>query len=232
MDVSPGRVILAIGAVFAVVATIPGCSGTADPTGYRVEEPSPYYIYPPKAYTPDRAWPLFISVAGSGSDGRTCWDTWQRHADEKGYVLLCPELTDPDGQLHQLRGNSRLLEILGRVYEDYSLQPRIFLAGFSAGAQFVHGYAFMNPNYVVGVSVIAAGNYYRPPDNLSYIPFEVIVGERDDPLAIERAVELASLLNQSGYRVGLHVLPGVGHEISDEAIQITLDQYDRTVGSP
>jgi predicted esterase len=140
-------------------------------------------------------------------------------------------LADSDGQLEQLRGNAKLLDILGRVYADYSLQQNIFLVGFSAGGQFIHGYAFMNPSYVGGVSVIATGNYYEPPRSLRHIPFAVIVGENDHAGNVRNARQLAGLLKQAGYYVELHVLSGEGHTISQQARTITLSLYDRTVGS-
>jgi phospholipase/carboxylesterase len=218
-------------ALIALAGLCAACSSIPDPDEHRFAQPWPFYLYLPATYTPDRAWPLFIGVSGSSADGRSCWNTWQQYADEKEYVLLCPELADPDGQLEQLRGNARLLDILGRVYEECSLQPKIFLAGFSAGGQFVHGYAFMNPTYVVGVSVIATGNYYQPPPSARHIPFIVIVGDRDDPGNVENAKQLARLLGQGGYSVELQVIAGEGHTISKEAIQLTLALFDRTVGN-
>lgn len=216
--------------LIALAGVCSACSSAPSPDEHRFAQPWPFYLYLPETYTPDRGWPLFIGVNGSSTDGRECWNTWQRYADEKEYVLLCPELADPDGQLEQLRGNAKLLDILGRVYEENSLQPKIFLAGFSAGGQFVHGYAFMNPNYIVGVSVMAPGNYYRPPPSTRHIPFVVIVGERDDPGNVENASQLAQLLEQGGYSVQLHVLSGEGHTISGEAIDLTLNLFDRTAG--
>jgi predicted esterase len=224
---SLARSLLAVSILFISLCS---CSSANNPNRHRFDEPSPYYLYTPQDYSPDRARPLFIGVNDLSTDGKTCWDTWQRYADEKGFVLLCPELADADGQLSQANANDRLLKIVDSLYGEYTLEAKIFLVGFSEGAQFVHGYAFANPNYVVGVSVIAAGNYFRPPAELSYIPFEVIVGERDNPIAVEHAQELAGLLDSEGYRVGLHILPGVGHEINKDAIQITLDMYDRVVG--
>ena len=218
--------------LLTITITLAACNSAANPNKHRFSEPSPYYVYIPEGYTPDRAWPLLIGVNDLSTDGKSCWSAWQPYADEKGFVLLCPELADPDGQLNQLHANDRLVKILDRVFAAYTLQAKIVLAGFSEGAQFVHGYAFANPNYVVGVAVIATGNYFRPPADLTRIPFEVIVGDRDNPIALEHANELAGLLDQAGYRVGLHVLPGVGHAISKEAIRITLDMYDRVVGSP
>jgi predicted esterase len=216
--------------LMALGATPAACSTGPSPADHRFAQPWPFYLYLPDSYTPDRGWPLFIGVNGSSADGRSCWNTWQKYADEKGYVLLCPELADPDGRLEQLRGNARLLQILDRVYAEYSLQPKIFLAGFSAGGQFVHGYAFMNPSYVVGVSVIATGNFYQPPQPPGYIPFVVIVGDHDDPGNVANAKSLASLLAQAGYPVELHILESEGHTVSNEAVRLTLALYDRTAG--
>lgn len=226
----PGRLVRSLIAASVLLVGLSSCSSADNPNRHRFEDPSPYYLYTPRDYSPDQAWPLFIGVNDMSTDGKSCWDTWQRYADEKGFVLLCPELADPDGQLNQASANDRLLKIVDGLYSEYTLVAKIFLVGFSEGAQFVHGYAFANPNYVVGVSVIAAGNYFRPPPELSRIPFEVIVGERDNPVAVDHAQELAGLLDSEGYRVGLHVLPGVGHAINKDAIQITLDMYDRVVG--
>jgi predicted esterase len=111
------------------------------------------------------------------------------------------------------------------VYATYSLKPAIFLAGFSAGGQFVHGYAFMNPGYVKGVAVIAPGNAYPPPSETRHIPFLVMVGENDQAGSQAVAQQLATMLEQKGYSVELRVLEGTGHSISDQAVQRTLELY-------
>lgn len=84
---------------------------------------------------------------------------------------------------------------------------------------------------MIGVSVIATGNYVRPPADLPHIRFEGIVGDRDNPIAVEHASELAGPLDEAGKRVGLHALPGVGHGISNEAIRVTQGRYVHVVGT-
>lgn len=206
-----------------------GCSGNSVPEDYHSETPWPHYMYLPAGYSTERAWPLFIAVHGSASDGRGCWELWHGYADEHGFVLLCPELADPGGSLHQLRANERLLAILGQVYEQHSLQPSIFLMGFSAGGQFVHGYAFLHPNYVKGVSVIAPGNAYPPPPDARHIPFLVIVGENDQAGNRDVARQLAVMLEQSGYQVKFQILDGMGHTVGDVALTETIDLFEQTI---
>jgi dienelactone hydrolase len=209
-----------------------GCSSGPDPDDHFYLDPWPYYLYLPEGYTSERSWPLFIGVNGTADNGRDCWNTWQRYADERGFVLLCPQLADPSGLLHLLRGNERLQNTINHIYAEHSIAPQIFITGFSAGGQFVHGYVFENPSYIVGVSVMAPGNAYQPTTAASHIPFVVIVGERDDPGNVEMAQQLAAMLESSGYSVDFHVLPGVGHRISSGAIEATLELYDRVIGDP
>ena len=89
--------------VIASMAFAGACSTALNLDDHRSTQPWTYYLYLPETYTPDRAWPLFIGVNGSSADGRSCWNTWQRYADDKGFVLLCPELADSNGRLEQLR---------------------------------------------------------------------------------------------------------------------------------
>jgi poly(3-hydroxybutyrate) depolymerase len=231
-SLSFGKIVSKILVSSLLLGWVAACSNIPDPEEYRFEEPSPFYLYLPESYTPGSSLPLFIGVHGSSTDGRNCWNTWQPYADQYGFVLLCPVLADPDGRLHQLHGNDRLLAILGQVYSGYSIKPEIFLFGFSAGGQFVHGYAFMNPNYVAGVSVIAPGNAYPPPTETRHIPFLIIVGARDQAGNQQVARQLATQLNQTGYSVQLMVLDGMGHAISEEAIQDTLNLYEQVVQDP
>ena len=77
----------------------------------------------------------------------------------------------------------------------------------------MHGYAFMHPNYVKGVSVIAPGNAYPPPPEPLQIPFLVIVGGRDQSGNREVARPLTEMLEYNGYAVELQIIDGMGHAV-------------------
>jgi phospholipase/carboxylesterase len=208
------------------------CSQGPDPDDHFYLDPWPYYLYLPEGYTPERTWPLFIGLNGTADNGRDCWKTWQSYADERGFVLLCPQIADPNGWLHKLRGTERLQNIINLIYADHSLAPQIFLTGFSAGGHFIQSYVFENPSYIVGVSVMAPGNAEQPTMAASHIPFVVIVGSSDDPGTVDMAQRLSAMLGGSGYSAELYVLEGVGHRISSGAIDATLALYDRVIGGP
>lgn len=220
------RVYLLLGMVLLGLACGSCGGGIPDPSDYRRGEPSEYFIYAPVDGTAGRRWPVFVGIHGFGGSGRDCWSMWQPYADEYGFVLVCPSLADHRGGWYQATGEAYLVQILDQVFREYSVRPGAFLAGFSAGAQFVQGFAFAYPRYVSGVSVISAGNYYTPNAQAAGIPFVVIIGERDDAVSVQGARTFAANLQAYGYSSELHVLPEVGHGVPQEAKELTLDFFE------
>jgi predicted esterase len=205
-------------------------SRPADPAAHRHDSPVEYYLYVPKNYSSDRAWPLFVGIHGSGGSGLDCWNWWQSFADKEGFILLCPSIADSGGGWYQSDGETKVFSAINQVRADYNVAPREFLAGFSAGAQFVQGFTFTNPQYVSGVSIISAGNYYRPNLNAKGIPFLVVIGDQDDSLAIEGSQGLAGMLSQYGFDVEYEILPGVGHVLTDKGRELTIALFRKANG--
>lgn len=213
---------------------VSACSGIAgskaiNPSSYLREAPSEYYIYFPEKYTEKRAWPLFIGIHGVGETGRDCWSSWQEFADDYGFILICPSLADETGGWLQADGEEKLIDIINSVYREANVRNQVFLVGFSAGAQFVQGFAFSHSRFVSGVSVLSSGNFYSPPANTSSIPFLVIVGEIDNDSRVEGARQFADNLKNLGYLSQFHLLPDVAHEMSPEARKLTIAFFNRVL---
>ncbi len=192
------------GGVYAV-NTMP-----ANAADHRFTSPYEYYLYVPRAYTSDHAWPVFIGVHGSGGSGLDCWNWWQPYAEKEGFILICPSIADSGGGWYQDAGETKLFAVINQVGAQYRLESRYFLAGFSAGGQFVQGYAFHYPQSVKGVAVLSPGNYYLPTTSAWGIPFLVVIGERDIARRLEATREFVSILEQNNFNVEYHLLPGVG----------------------
>lgn len=215
--------------LLVIALTLASCSvGGANPSSHRHENPSEYYLYLPKGYSEDQSWPVFVGVHGSGGSGKDCWSTWQSYADEEGFILVCPSLADERGGWYQEDGEAKVAAILNQIYQEYSIHNRVFMAGFSAGAQFVQGFGFHVPSYVYGVSMLSATIYYPPTSASSHIPFLVTIGDHESPETIQAAQNLAGSLNRNGNHVEFYVLEGVGHFTSEEAVDLTIDFFRRT----
>jgi poly(3-hydroxybutyrate) depolymerase len=222
--------VLVIPVLLTLTIIASACSGIfgsnpPDPSAYRHDLPSEYYLYLPAQYSEDLKWPVFVGIHGYGGSGRDCWSMWQPYADKEGFILVCPSLADASGGWYQSAGEAKLAEILQQVYRDHSIRSHVFIVGFSAGAQFVQGFTFDIPSYISGVSVLSAGNYYPINTLARPIPFLVVIGDKDDPAAVQGAQSFAQLLQNNGFIVDFHLLPGVGHTASDEAKQLTIEFF-------
>lgn len=216
-------------AFVAIAAWIAYSSRPQDPAEYRHTGAVEYYLYVPRAYKADRDWPLFIGIHGQGGTGLDCWNTWQSYADREGFFLLCPSLADSSGGWYQDQGEAKLFNAINQVHSQYRVSSQEFLAGFSAGAQFVQGFAFAHPQYVSGLAILSAGNYY-PPGSAARIPMLVVIGDRDDPGAVNTAADFSSRLKQAGFDVNYAVLPGVGHTLTVSGQQLTIQLFRKTQG--
>ncbi len=189
-------------------------------------------MYRPSRVETDRPLPVVVGIHGFGGSGRDCWSLWQSAAEEHGFLLVCPSLADAQGGWHQRAGEIMVERILAQVAQAHRVERRVVLVGFSAGAQFVQGYAFHHPQTVAGLVVLAAGTYYRPPAAVAKIPVRVIIGDRDDPIAIAGAQEFVRVLDREGFPVDLHILPGVGHAVTTDAQALTGELAQRVFNLP
>jgi dienelactone hydrolase len=218
--VTGGLIVLIAYLAFTIINSAP-----ADPGSHRFTQPIEYYLYVPKGYTVNREWPLFIGVHGSGGTGLDCWNLWQPYAEREGFILLCPSLSDSNGGWYQDEGEARTWAVITQVTSQYAVKPRYFLAGFSAGAQFVQGFCFKYPGAVQAVAVLSAGNYYPPSAAAGGIPFLIVIGDSDDPAAINGSSQLAGNLAANGSGVSYWLLPGVGHQVTNRTRQLTIDFF-------
>jgi poly(3-hydroxybutyrate) depolymerase len=201
-----------------------------DPTPYRYDSPTEYFLYLPTTYSPDREWPMFVGIHGSGSSGASCLWNWQEYAESEGFVLVCPSLADENGGWYFDQGVAHLDRILKQVRKNVRVQDKFYLAGYSAGAEFTLLYTYENPNSISGAAILSSGEYFQPWNLARDVLFLFVIGENDSASAVQGAQDLADLLNQNGYSVEVHILPNVGHEITQDAVDLTLDLYRRIYG--
>ncbi|MFZ5908903.1 MAG: hypothetical protein ACOYYU_02680 [Chloroflexota bacterium] len=213
-------IVLCIGVGIYAVDTMP-----ANPADHRFTGTYEYYLYAPKAYTPDRAWPVFIGIHGAGGSGLDCWNWWQSYAEEEGFILVCPSIPNSGGGWYQEDGETALFWVINQVRAQYHTESRYFLAGFSAGATFVEAASFRYPRLATGVAILSAGTFY--PVNLESQPasYLVVIGGADDPTSVKNSRTFASVLEQNGFSVEYHELPGVGHTLTRQGRSLTIDHF-------
>lgn len=167
-----------------------------------------YYVYVPKSG--GKGAPVFVTVHGISRNALEHIESFAPMADAFGVVLIAPHFDrdrHPDFQRLGRDGRgARADHALDAILEEVCAHSgacgeRLYLFGFSGGAQFAHRYAFAHPDRVAAMVLGAAGWYTFPDAGHRYprgirecarlpgvtfdksrflrIPTMVVVGERD-----------------------------------------------------
>jgi phospholipase/carboxylesterase len=190
-------------------------------------EPIEYYLYLPQSYTLDREWPLFVGLHGYGGSARDCLNAWQAYAEQAGFVLVCPSLNDPYGGWEQDVMKKTLHDVIARVQSEVRVKPRVFLAGFSAGGHLAQRYTWAYPDSAAAVAVLSAVTYDQAEAQAKAVPFLVVLGDSDHLGGVKQVQQFTQDLQQAGFTAELHILPGVGHTVTNEARELTLEFFKR-----
>lgn len=185
-----------------------------------------YYLYLPKDYIPTKKWPLFIGIHGYMADGNQAMDLWRSFADPEGFILVCPSFKEGYQRLEYGTDN-RMIDIIKELEKEFQIdEKKIFMAGFSGGAQFTHRFALRHPEYINSAVVLAAGSYNYPANSASAkrIKFLVGVGANDSE-RLEITKKFAEQLKNNGYQVKFEIFPNVGHEVPPAAKQLTIELF-------
>jgi len=104
-----------------------------------------YWLYVPSNYSTDRDWPLVVTLHGSHGwdNSRSQIMEWKHLAEEKGFIVVAPDLKCTQGILPVIRSlwladlesdERAILEILDELTVEYKIDPKtVLLTGFSAG---------------------------------------------------------------------------------------------------
>lgn len=219
---------LTIAAIFAW--TLVKNATPIDPQQHKHVQPVEYYLYVPKAYSADQEWPLFVGIHGAGGSGLHCWQLWQSYADQEGFILLCPSIPGTPEGFYQDVGETTVWSAIGEVKKEYRVRQRMFFSGFSAGAYFIQGFTYHYPQYVSGLSILSAGLYQNPNMFPELIPMLVVIGDQDYAPSVQSSQMFVSGLQQYGFDVHYELMPGVGHAITKDGVNLTVDLFRKTIG--
>jgi predicted esterase len=158
-----------------------------------------------------------------------CWNLWQAYAEKEGFILLCPSIPGDASGFYQDVGENTVWSAIGEVKREYRVRPRMFFSGFSAGAYFIQGFTYHYPQSVSGLSILSAGLYLNPNMFAELIPILVVIGDSDNPTAVQTSQLFVDDLRQYGFDVQSELMPGVGHTVTDKGRQLTIELFRKTI---
>lgn len=186
-----------------------------------------YYYYIPKSIVKNSAAPYLIMVPGlncSGQDFVT--QQFKDFAKREGFVIISPSFMEDDKnfdnqtsyQFPRAWSGQALNDILNSFNSGHNMRPsRIYMLGFSAGAQFVSRYAMLYPDYVTACAFNAPGG---TDDPLKYqaTKFYVAVGNQDEDVRKHTAQNFCNLAQNKGIDVTFKEYENLPHQLSQDEI--------------
>lgn len=174
----------------------------------------------PPGYTPERAWPLVLSIPGAGEGAAQERSRWvaQFREGEREFVVVCPEETAE--QRGKGWGSSEVeralqLRALDEALRRYRIDPdRVFLAGVSRGGHATWELGLLHADRFAGLYANAGGPrliHFGWLDNLGRVPLLEVLGARDDPLLVANVRTAVERLRKAGASIVFHEDPDAGH---------------------
>ena len=209
-------VVKKIGAAPAWPPNDPRCTLKSDPK-------QEYFVYVPRDFDPKKTYWVFVSVHGLGGNGQGAVG-YTGFADELKCIVVGPSFSVAY-QFPALGAGKVMRDIFDEIKQCCKVQPRMYVTGISAGAQFAHRFALQNPELTVGCAAHSAGGWDAANKQARDVPFLVTCGE-DDTTRLEPAKRFAQSLEARKYRsVETAWFPGVGHTLCPQAVQLTKEHF-------
>ncbi|HZM17575.1 MAG TPA: PHB depolymerase family esterase [Candidatus Krumholzibacteria bacterium] len=184
-----------------------------------------YFLYIPSSG--GQGAPLFVTVHGISRNAEEHATLFSAYAERYGVVLVAPCFTEKQHDDYQRLGRTGrgqradfvLDSILAEVTElTGAAAAKIYLFGFSGGAQFAHRYTMAHPERIARAAIGAAGWYTFPDDQRPY------------PYGIGPSPELPSLHFDPAEFLRVPIAVFVGAEDSTNESFRRSDELDRQQG--
>jgi hypothetical protein len=147
------------------------------------KDDSPHYLYLPDKIDPDKTYWVVVGVhgAGGGNRGAKGIAGW---VDKKDNVIVLGPKFGKTYQNAYPEDQKILLDLFAQLQKEYKVHPKMFIYGFSGGAQFSHRFVMLQPDYVCGVSSHSGGSWAtdgfgKMSDDAKHIPFAISCGAKD-----------------------------------------------------
>ena len=183
-----------------------------------------YYLSLPRRWTADRAWPILVTIEGSGHNFLGNCQSFIQARGDGPFIIVTPCVSSNGNDPADARA---VLAIAREVQQAGHGQAKFFLTGFSAGGHVAWQIIFAHPELLAGAAP-AAGNYRgRGVNTISdapervQVPIHAFQGDRDPHLTAlnEQWDSASALAREHGYQNIIRTMvPGAGHSAFPEQV--------------
>jgi len=184
-----------------------------------------YVLFVPHSYKADKAYPIILSLHGSGESGN---DGKKQAGQGLGNAIKKREkdfpciVVFPQSQKRTWKADSddskRALQILEVVQKEFKTDPkRVYLTGLSMGGYGTWSLATKYPDKWAAMVPICGGGDPAEADKIKNIPCWCFHGDSDTAVKVDRSRDMMAALKKAGGDPKYTEYPAVGHNSWDKA---------------
>ena len=191
-----------------------------------------YYLAGPKAIEPGARVPLVLLLHGSGRDGRSLVEKWNRLAEKESFLVAGLDSKVSDYWAPPGDGPAPLRDLVDHLSAEYPVDPRrVYLFGHSAGGSFALQMGLLESRYFAAVAVHAGAlqngsETWLPERATRKIPIYIAVGDRDAYFPLPTVHATGDALEAEGIPVTLVEMPNHDHWYYDKAPRINAAAWE------
>lgn len=210
-----------------------------------------YWIYVPSTYTPDRGWPVVITLHGTfGFDSPNAQiREWKALAEKRGFIVVAPPLKSVQGVLPVIKplwykdlatDEDTILSCLRHVRQRYRIardattgKELVMLTGFSAGGFPMYYTGLRNPHkfsLLVARACNSNSGLFKKivvTDAVRRLPVVIFHGRRDPIIAAQSSTALRWFRRNGCTRTAQYKTDGGHRRRPGVAYQFWAPQLDR-----
>jgi len=187
-----------------------------------------YLVYVPQNYDPNKKYPLFIAIHRKGGPAIEQYKQWNFFTNRDKYIMLCPQFF---GGYQWFRNDEdrKLIAMMHEMKEEFKYDTdKVFLVGFSTGADFVQKFVFKYSGRVTAVGILAARNYMEPPYSGKGRKVKYFVGVgAGDTLSVDITKDFYQQMKDKGYNVEFQEISSTGHVLNDDIKSAVMDFFKK-----
>ena len=185
-----------------------------------------YYIPAQLESNPSKPYPVIIWIPGlDGNGGESISEELYDLANTKGYAILSPafKFNDEDFkneksyQYPQAWSGEALVSMLEKAKRNGLNYSKLYMVGFSAGAQFASRFSFIRPELIDACALLGSGARVKPTEN-NGVKYFIGIGTMDDEFRRENA----EIFNNAARNLGITTVYkkyNIDHSTSSEEMK-------------
>ena len=141
-----------------------------------------YWLQLPDNFDAEKTYWLVAAIHGYGGDGKGGLGMGRIEGFDN-YIIVAPSFPNDGYQVLGQQSDVQLIKLFDQLKTRFHLNDKLFIVGFSGGAQFAHRFAMQHPDRVIGCAAHSGGTW-GPEVNpkAAGVPFAVSCGLDDvDP---------------------------------------------------